>query len=94
MTKFLIIILTITLLWMQYRLWWGAGSYYENNKLTEQIALQKKQLTEEAKRNQAIRKDIENLKKGNEALEELAREQLGLIRPDEHFFRVIRPSSN
>ncbi len=92
MAKFLIIILTISLLWMQYRLWWGEGSYHDNMKLAQQIALQQKQLSEEEIRNQALRKDIENLKKGNEALEELAREQLGLIKQGEYFFRVIRPA--
>ncbi|HFB66652.1 MAG TPA: cell division protein FtsB [Aeromonadales bacterium] len=77
---------------MQYRLWWGEGSYHDNMKLAQQIALQQKQLSEEEIRNQALRKDIENLKKGNEALEELAREQLGLIKQGEYFFRVIRPA--
>ncbi len=92
MSRFLTVVLTLALLWMQYRLWWGTGSSYDNTRLAEQIALQQKKLDAVAQRNRVLRNDIDNLKKGNEALEELAREQLGLIKPKEHFFRVIRTS--
>ena len=77
------------LLWFQYRLWWGEGSYSENQMLDVEIVQLKQKLSQKLSVNQALRKDIENLKNSTEALEELARERLGLIKPDEHFFRVI-----
>jgi len=81
------------LIWLQYRLWWGEGSYSENKILGIEISELKQNLAEKIFVNQALRKDIDNLKNSTEVLEELARERLGLIKPDEHFFRVI-PESN
>ncbi len=92
MRRFLTFILIVSLFWLQYRLWLGAGSYSEINKLELKIAQYQQVFTHDKKRNMSLRKDIESLKKGNAALEELAREQLGLIKPDEYFFRVIHAS--
>jgi len=77
------------LVWLQFRLWWGAGSYAENKTLGVDIAQLQQKLKQKMAINQALRKDIDNLKNSTEVLEELARERLGLIKPDEHFFRVI-----
>ncbi len=80
-------------LWLQYRLWWGAGSHSESEQLTEDIVQLETNLQQNQQRNQALRKDIDNLKYRTEALEELAREKLGLIKKSEHFFRVIPNST-
>ncbi len=45
-------------------------------------------------RNHKLRMDIDDLKQNGEVLEELAREELGLIKPDEYFFRVLRPAKH
>ena len=40
-------------------------------------------------RNQAVIDELNDLKQGNTAVEELARTELGLIREDETFFRIL-----
>ena len=40
-------------------------------------------------RNQRVKDEIEDLQQGNKAIEELARSELGLIKPTETFYRVI-----
>ncbi|WP_425597269.1 septum formation initiator family protein [Succinatimonas hippei] len=40
-------------------------------------------------RNQAVIDELNDLKQGNTAIEELARTELGLIREDETFFRIL-----
>ncbi len=90
MYRILLILLSITLLWLQYRLWWGAGSLREIKLLQSQTLQVEKSLAVDHARNLKLRKDIDNLKQGGDILEEIAREQLGLIASDEHFFRVIQ----
>ena len=40
-------------------------------------------------RNAAIDADVRDLKQGHEALEERARQELGMIRKDEVFYQVV-----
>jgi cell division protein FtsB len=87
--KLPLIIFILMLAWLQYRLWWGEGSFSENRILDAEIVELKQQLNLKLSANRALRKDIENLKNSTEVLEEIARERLGLIKPNEHFFRVI-----
>ena len=41
-------------------------------------------------RNQEMYADIADLKEGLEAIEERARNELGMIKPDETFFRLVK----
>jgi cell division protein FtsB len=41
------------------------------------------------KRNKVLTADIEDLKLGQEGIEERARNELGMIKPDETFIRVL-----
>lgn len=44
-----------------------------------------------AKRNKLLKADVTDLQIGLDAIEERARNELGLIRQDEVFFRIISP---
>jgi cell division protein FtsB len=44
-------------------------------------------------RNRALQAEVEDLKKGLAAIEELAREDLGMIKEGETFFRILEPAT-
>lgn len=44
-------------------------------------------------RNHALEAEVEDLKKGLGAVEELAREDLGMIKEGETFFQIVEPAS-
>jgi cell division protein FtsB len=79
------------LLGLQYRLWFGAAGVAPLQRLQAEQAVLRAAIAEKRKRNEALKEDIRNLKHRLEALEELAREELGLIKDGEHFFRLVRP---
>ena len=46
-------------------------------------------MEEKRQRNEALYAEVEDLRKGQDALEERARDELGMIREGETFFQVI-----
>lgn len=83
------VILIFALIGLQYKLWLGDGNIHE------WISLQKKnqeqeQLNDKLRaRNIALSADIQELKSGDQALEEKARSDLGLVKADEVFYRLV-----
>jgi cell division protein FtsB len=86
-----VLILTLALLvaWLQYRLWVGEGSLAEVHALKADIARQTTELAKLRARNQALAAEVADLRSGNEALEERARMDLGMIKQGEVFLQVI-----
>jgi cell division protein FtsB len=60
-------------------------------RLQEQIAMQKAENAKLKQRNDALAADVEDLRNGKDAIEERARTELGLIKPDEVFYQVVDP---
>ncbi|MET1254165.1 FtsB family cell division protein [Aliikangiella maris] len=87
--KIIGLVLIILIAILQYRIWWGEGSYREINQLEQQIAEQTKINSQLKVQNSDLQKEIQALRKNPELLEEIAREKLGLIKPNETFYRII-----
>lgn len=87
--KVTIAILTVLLLVLQFRLWIGEGSLANVAQLETAIGEQKTLNNIDAERNQTLEAEILLLKSGHESTEEIAREQLGMIKNDETFYLVV-----
>jgi len=78
---------------LQYRLWFGKNSVPDYLDLQEDV-IHQQQVNEKLKqRNKLLYADTDDLKLGSEAIEERARNELGMIKENETFFRLI-PSKN
>lgn len=78
---------------LQYRLWFGKNSVPDYYALQEDV-IHQQQVNEKLKqRNKLLYADTDDLKLGSEAIEERARNELGMIKENETFFRLI-PSKN
>ena len=95
-------VLTLTLaaliVLIQYPLWLGKGSWLRVWEVDQQIRDQKDTNRRLQGRNDALEAEVRDLKVGQEAIEERARSELGMIKQDEIFFQVLeapplRPSS-
>ncbi len=81
-----ILLLLVSLLGMlQYQLWLGVNSLPESFQLREQISLQEASNAKLIARNQVLREEIIDLRSGTEALEERARNELGMVKKGETF---------
>ena len=65
---------------------------YENTTQALKVAMQRSEKINRI--NEAIRDEITDLKQGNLAIEDQARADLGMIKPQETFYRVIDNSQN
>ena len=84
-------LLFVLLLLLQYRLWVGDGSLAEVWDLYQQVEIQRGENQQLQERNQALEAEVQDLKKGLGAIEERAREELGMIKEDENFYQIIEP---
>jgi len=87
--KWIAAVLFILLLALQYRLWVGQGSLAEVSRLNQAIEKQTAANAKQRERNDALDAEVQDLKKGVEAIEERARSELGMIKQDETFFQII-----
>lgn len=87
--KVLIAILGVLLLILQFKLWFGAGSFMEVYQLHQAINGQQEQNAQLRERNAALDAEVQDLKHGVEAIEERARAELGMVSKDETFFQII-----
>jgi len=83
--------LFVLLLSLQYRLWVGDGSLAEVWDLYQQVEVQRDENQSLRERNQALEAEVQDLKKGLGAIEERAREELGMIKEGETFYQIIEP---
>ena len=74
---------------LSYTLAVGKGGLMEIWNMKRDIAAQQEQNERLKQRNRELAGEIINLQKGTEAIEERARSDLGLIRPDEVFIQII-----
>ncbi len=85
----LLLALALLLAGLQYRFWFGAGSSGEVSALQNQVAHQVRENQGLQERNDALAAEVEDLKSGEDAVEERARSELGMIKPGEKFYRVV-----
>lgn len=87
--KTLIAIIILLIIHFQYRIWIGDGSVAQIEAYQQRLDVLKKQAEEKRQRNEALYAEVLDLRKGQEAIEERARDELGMIKEDETFFHVL-----
>ncbi len=87
--RLLCVVLILFLVLLQYRLWYGDGGMQEIRAYEQRLEVLKKDVQEKKERNEELYAEVLDLRKGQEAIEERARYELGMIRENETFFQVI-----
>lgn len=86
--KVLGFILFALIILLQYPLWLGKGSWHRVWEVDQQVASQHETNRKHKIRNAALDAEVQDLKQGSVAIEERARNELGMIKQDEIFFQV------
>ena len=89
--KWVTVLLLTASISFQYRLWFGKGSYAEVAQWEKQTEEQKAKNLLLLQRNRALEAEVEDLKAGYEAYDELTRSEAGFIEPGEEYYRFVNP---
>ena len=81
------------LMLLQYRLWFGEGGITERRSLEAQVASDSAENQRLTQRNEALADRVIELQNGQEMLEAVAREDLGLVREGEEFILFVNDKS-
>jgi cell division protein FtsB len=87
--KLLAIALVSMIALLQYPLWLGKGSWLRVWEINQQLISQREINKEWTVRNAALDAEVRDLKQGYDAIEEIARSELGMIKQGEIFFQVV-----
>ncbi|MEI7367680.1 cell division protein FtsB [Pectobacterium colocasium] len=89
----LTLLLLILLGWLQYSLWLGKNGIHDYVRVKDDVVVQQGNNAKLKDRNEQLFAEIDDLNGGQEAIEERARNELGMIKPGESFYRLV-PESN
>ena len=92
--RWILILIVIILIGLQYRLWFGQGSWEQIVSLNRELQQQRLFNQHLRARNQVIENEVRDLKSGLESVEERARSELGLIKEGETFYLLIDQEKN
>ena len=93
-SRWLVIALALAGLGLQAELWFADDGYRKTLKLRAAVAEQRELNASLKARNAALDAEVVNLKQGNDAAEERARTDLGMIGRDETFYQVVPVARN
>ena len=85
------LILFVLLIFLQFKLWLGEGGFTEVARLETRVEEQRNKNDDLLRRNAELQAEVEDLRERLDAVEERARSELGLIKPEEQFYQVVPP---
>lgn len=83
------IALLLLILVLQYRYWFAENGYADKKRLEKEIAALQQEVKVQKATNDKLRARVDDLKSGNDAIEDLARQDLGLVKPGETYIIVV-----
>ncbi len=89
----LTLLLLVLLGWLQYSLWLGKNGIHDYTRVSDDVMVQQANNAKLKARNDQLFAEIDDLNGGSEAIEERARNELGMVKPGETFYRLV-PDQN
>ncbi|WP_288254608.1 septum formation initiator family protein [uncultured Hydrogenophaga sp.] len=83
-------LLVALLLVLHAQLWFGRGSVPQVAQLRRDLAAQQEANEQAKQRNAQVASELRDLQEGLEMVEELARQDLGMVKPNEIFVQIAR----
>lgn len=74
------------------QLWWGRGSVFQVHDLRLRLAEQQAANQQAQQRNTQLASEVRDLQEGLDMVEELARRELGMVKPNEIFVQFTAPA--
>ena len=92
--RFVPLVLIALLVILHAQLWTGRGSMAHVAELKAQLQAQNQQNQQALMLNRQLAAEVRDLKEGLEMVEEKARMELGMVKPNEILVQIAKPSSS
>jgi cell division protein FtsB len=93
--RFFTVILGLTVVLLQYRVWVSDQGVREVSRMTAAVEAQASANSEQRARNRQLAAEVNDLKSGGlTALEERARSELGMVGNNETFYQVVTAAAS
>lgn len=86
--KLVSVLLLALLAWLHSQLWLGRGSVPKVGQMRQDLAQVQTQNQQAQWRNEQLANEVQDLKEGLEIIEEKARTDLGMVKPNELFVQI------
>jgi len=87
--RLIVLVALALILLLQVRLWSGKDGLAELNQLKQKVSLLQQAVDRQEKINRSLEQKILVIRKDPRALEALARQELGMLKADERFIRLL-----
>ncbi|WP_294611790.1 cell division protein FtsB [uncultured Gilliamella sp.] len=79
--------------YLQYSLWFGKNNIFDYQNNLKMLAALHEDNNKLKARNEQMFAEVNDLQQGFQAIEERARSHLGMVKPNEYFYRIIIDSN-
>lgn len=88
--RYIILLLVVLIGLLQYKLWFQSGGIQHAAALKQEIQQQQQANNELSAQNRQLQAEIKDLKHGQEAIEERARNELGMVKSNEDYVQIVQ----
>jgi cell division protein FtsB len=88
-SRLITVTLLVLLVALQWPVWFGKGGWFKVWERQDELSRQQTANEERRQRNAAVEADVRDLKDGSGAIEERARQDLGMIKKGEVFVQIL-----
>lgn len=88
-SRIVTVVLFALLAVLQGQMWFGRGSVPRVNSMQQQLRAQNDANEAAAESNQRLASEVQDLREGLDMVEEKARSELGMVKPDEIFVQYL-----
>lgn len=88
--RYIILLLIVLIGLLQYKLWFQSGGIKHAAILQQEIKQQQMTNNELSAQNRQLQAEIKDLKHGQEAIEERARNELGMVKNNEDYVQIVQ----
>ena len=90
--RWVTVLLVSLLLLLQWPLWFGERGWFAVQRLENQLAQQNGANTQARQDNDRLSAEVHDLKSGLSGVQDQARREMGMVKPDEIFVQIVPPA--
>ena len=90
--RWVTVLLVSLLVLLQWPMWFGERGWFAVQRLENQLGQQQLANAQAMQRNAELDAEVKDLKTGLHGVEDQARREMGMVKPDEIFVQIVTPA--